>query len=585
MTIEMPKGLPFSVDTWTPSSKKKRHHFLTHAHKDHSTGITLYSSYPIYCTHLTKTLVLQQFPQLDDSLFVCIEIGQSVVIDDPDGAFSVTAFDANHCPGAVMFLFEGNYGNILHTGDCRLTLECLQNLPEKYIGKKGREPRCRLDYVFLDCTFGKFSLQIPNKHSAIQQVINCIWKHPDAPVVYLACDLLGQEDILVEVSRTFGSKIYVNKVTSAEYFQALMLIAPNILCEDESSRFQLFEGFPKLYERAKAKLIEAQTKSQPEPVIIRPSAQWYACEEETLEPKKQRKQRFKEAERDSFGVWHVCYSMHSSREELEWALQLMHPKRVVSTAPSCRAMELPYVKNNCFGAPVMPNDPLWKILDINTEEGSTSPKASTFSQVPVEGDISFSAVKGQLPDFAESKQLGLKSLPTKPTKQIDLCLNLSPPSTTSSITLFGRARLGLRESDVLFQEEKTVSTKIDPSPIVITEKKQESSLQEAGEFDVLFQEKKTVSTEIDPSPIVITEREQESSLQESGVFELQLEKLEESEVKKEKRFPHSRSGPSNDLSESLRKLYRSMRVPVPQPLPSLVELMDGKKRAKRRIHF
>ena len=36
------------------------------------------------------------FVQLDDSLFVEIEIGQSVVVDDPDGAFTVTAFDANH---------------------------------------------------------------------------------------------------------------------------------------------------------------------------------------------------------------------------------------------------------------------------------------------------------------------------------------------------------------------------------------------------------------------------------------------------------------------------------------------------------
>jgi hypothetical protein len=37
--------------------------------------------------------------QLDESLFVGIEVGQTVVIDDPDGAFTVTAFDANHCPG------------------------------------------------------------------------------------------------------------------------------------------------------------------------------------------------------------------------------------------------------------------------------------------------------------------------------------------------------------------------------------------------------------------------------------------------------------------------------------------------------
>lgn len=37
--------------------------------------------------------------QLDGSLFVNIEVGQSLVIDDPDGPFTVTAFDANHCPG------------------------------------------------------------------------------------------------------------------------------------------------------------------------------------------------------------------------------------------------------------------------------------------------------------------------------------------------------------------------------------------------------------------------------------------------------------------------------------------------------
>ena len=43
--------------------------------------------------------------QLDDSLFVEIEIGQSVVVDDPDGAFTITAFDANHCLGNLLFFF------------------------------------------------------------------------------------------------------------------------------------------------------------------------------------------------------------------------------------------------------------------------------------------------------------------------------------------------------------------------------------------------------------------------------------------------------------------------------------------------
>lgn len=100
MPIEMPRGLPFSVDTFSSSSMKKRHHFLTHAHKDHTAGISSRLSFPIYSTYLTKILILQHYTQLDDSLFLCIEVGQSMVINDPDGDFRVTAFDANHCPDA-----------------------------------------------------------------------------------------------------------------------------------------------------------------------------------------------------------------------------------------------------------------------------------------------------------------------------------------------------------------------------------------------------------------------------------------------------------------------------------------------------
>jgi hypothetical protein len=72
--------------------------------------------------------------------------------------------------GAVMFLFEGEFGIILHTGDCRLTPDCVQDLPMKYIAKKGKENICHLDFVFLDCTFSKCFLKLPSKESAIQQV-------------------------------------------------------------------------------------------------------------------------------------------------------------------------------------------------------------------------------------------------------------------------------------------------------------------------------------------------------------------------------------------------------------------------------
>ncbi|KAK6794172.1 hypothetical protein RDI58_007625 [Solanum bulbocastanum] len=42
-------------------------------------------------------------------------------------------------------------------------------------------------------------------------------------------------------------------------------------------------------------------------------------------------------------------------------------------------------------------------------------------------------------------------------------------------------------------------------------------------------------------------------------------------------------GLSNNYNPSLRKLYWSMHVPVPRPLPSLTELMNATKRARRRL--
>ncbi|KAH1038264.1 hypothetical protein J1N35_040007 [Gossypium stocksii] len=592
MPIEMPKGLPFSVDTFSPSSKRKRHHFLTHAHKDHTSGISSHFSYPIYSTHLTKSLVLLHYPQLDDSLFVGIEVGESIVINDPNGEFQVTAFDSNHCPGAVMFLFEGNFGNILHTGDCRLTPECLQNLPEKYIGRKGKEPQCHIDYVFLDCTFGRFSRNLPSKHSAIRQVINCIWKHPNAPVVYLTCDLLGQEEILTSVSITFGSKIYVDNANNPDYYQSLSIIAPEILSEDPTSRFRVFDGFPKLSERATIMFAEAQASFQHEPLIIRPSAMWYVCEEERLEMDSRRKTRFNEAIMDQFGIWHVCYSMHSSREELEWALKLLSPKRVVSTTPSCRAMELDYVRKHCFDSYINSDDSLWKLLDIDMEP---CPQENS----PVKTVACSPMVEVSTLTCVESELRPINVLSCK--KRL---LTLSPPSKRPPVTLFGRARLSLNDPNFP-PEEKFISTRDSPL-CVVNEMKQVVIIQNTNEDSEnrlqneltaegsALQCKKLVTMEsfkerlenkLDAVQTVMQNEEMSWKTYHEYRYEnkqadettMQCENLTRKETNK---CSYS-IGYSKGYSENFRKLHRSMNAPVPKPLPSLVELRNAIKRTRR----
>ncbi|WOK94599.1 protein artemis [Canna indica] len=613
MPIEMPRGLPFSVDTWTPASDRKRHHFLTHAHKDHLAGIVAHAYRPIYATRLTKTLALHYHPQLDDSLFVEIEVGGSVVVDDPDGAFTVTAVDANHCPGAVMFLFEGGFGNILHTGDCRLTPDCLQNLPMKYIVKKGRGSECHLDYLFLDCTFSKCYLKMPINESAVQQVISCIWKHPNAPVVYLSCDLLGREQILVEVSKTFGSKIFVDKSENPDFFYSLLLAAPEILSEDASSRFRLL-GLPRLYEKANEELAKARANLQPEPLFIRPSAQWYATNPDRNKSKR-RNTCPAEAERDEVGVWHVCHTMHSSREELESALQFLKPQWVISTTPPSRAMDLDYVKNNCYKTNLSSDDPLWKLLKGFNEKSTPTPAAS---ETPRNNSTPTSVI-----EVSTATMINQLQTETKSGNQSELKLDLSPP-----FTLFGRARLGIKDSDnigantIVNKEsekncaqhntekqrssclggESACSIELSPSEDTVTD--QPSSLVVEKVVEQLSDRLEDGDNRTDSS--VGCSRNlgiSDASIEESETVNKDLNNITESDdermntsfTKLSKGLSFSEPylggqidikkdtlsiGSSSAFNPSLRKLYRSMNVPVPRPLPSLTDLLENCKRAK-----
>lgn len=408
--------------------------------------------------------------------------------------------------------------------------------------------------------------------------------------MYLTCDLLGQEEILVEVSQTFGEKIYVDKARNLECFNSLKLIVPEIVSEDPSSRFQLFDGFPKLYERAEAKIAEARANFQHEPLIIRPSSQWYACNEGVSEMEKQRKEKVDQAVKDIYGVWHVCYSIHSSREELDWALQLLRPKWVVSTTPSCRAMELDYVKKHCFKNREAFNDSLCKLLDIN----------AVVSLVPdgSKKNLSCSRVVEEISNGYVEAQSGPVIISTHQRKR----LSLSPPSKRPMVTLFGQARLGLPCSTFL-HECKDVSTSCDSKEKDLIEKKNVSFQKEnvtVVNSEELFEtlrhsefagtngggpnhhDEKEISASISMEKSLIETKN--ALFQKEDVAQVNAE--DQLKVKRKIDFAEINSlnstvSSSNSYGENLRQLYRSMNVAVPQRLPSLVRLREANKSARK----
>jgi len=66
----------------------------------------------------------------------------------------VTLLEANHCPGATMFIFKSHMGTVLHTGDFRFVNRMLKEI-DKHTDGQG------VDYIHMDNTFATSAEHFP----------------------------------------------------------------------------------------------------------------------------------------------------------------------------------------------------------------------------------------------------------------------------------------------------------------------------------------------------------------------------------------------------------------------------------------
>uniref|UniRef100_A0A2K5NFV7 Protein artemis n=2 Tax=Cercocebus atys TaxID=9531 RepID=A0A2K5NFV7_CERAT len=125
-----------SIDRFDRENLRARAYFLSFFYKDHMKGLRaptlkrrLECSLKVYlyCSPVTKELLLTS-PKYRfwEKRIISIEIEtptQISLVDEASGEkeeIVVTLLPAGHCPGSVMFLFQGNNGTVLYTGDFRL---------------------------------------------------------------------------------------------------------------------------------------------------------------------------------------------------------------------------------------------------------------------------------------------------------------------------------------------------------------------------------------------------------------------------------------------------------------------------------
>ena len=196
---------PIAVDCWKRRNSQAKLFFLSHMHSDHTVGLNSSWNHTIYCSEITKALAIEKF-NIAPSLMVAIPIGQSTILDlDEIGVekLTVTLIDANHCPGAVMFLFQGYFGQVLCTGDFRYVDGMLD-----VVAPLKANPT--INTLYLDNTYCKLNCEFPPKADAILMILNILQEHGDKKIVF-GLDTLGKEDLLFKVAMVLEVPIVVDE--------------------------------------------------------------------------------------------------------------------------------------------------------------------------------------------------------------------------------------------------------------------------------------------------------------------------------------------------------------------------------------
>lgn len=216
-----------SLDRFDRENLHARAYFLSHCHKDHMKGLKgpllkrklqFSRTVRLYCSFVTKELLLNN-PKYAfwEEYIVPLELEsptQISLVDEASGEKEevvVTLLPAGHCPGSVMFLFEGSHGNVLYTGDFRLPVGDVSRMEHLHSGSRVKD----IQSIYLDSTFydPRF-YQIPSREVCLSGISELVGKwiiQSPHHVVWLNCKAAyGYEYLFINLGEEFSTQIHVN---------------------------------------------------------------------------------------------------------------------------------------------------------------------------------------------------------------------------------------------------------------------------------------------------------------------------------------------------------------------------------------
>ncbi|CZR54852.1 uncharacterized protein PAC_04736 [Phialocephala subalpina] len=171
--------------------------FLSHVHNDHLEGLESFKSPFLYCSAATREILIRlerkihrvmfatgvtevrkpQYKKLKNLLKpIPLETPTKIELT-PGNEIQVTLFDANHCTGAVMFLFEGNGKAVLYTGDIRSEPWWINNLNRSPFMIEYANQLKTLDCIYLD-TSNTSKMGFPTKADGLKELLQKVSEYP-----------------------------------------------------------------------------------------------------------------------------------------------------------------------------------------------------------------------------------------------------------------------------------------------------------------------------------------------------------------------------------------------------------------------
>ncbi|ONM22158.1 sterile alpha motif (SAM) domain-containing protein [Zea mays] len=152
----------------------------------------------IYCSSITASLVHHKIGIPWDRLHV-LTLNEKLNI----AGVNLICFDANHCPGSIIILFEPPNGKaVLHTGDFRFSSKMANN--------PVLQSSC-VHTLILDTTYCNPRYDFPSQEIVIQFVIEAIQAEAFNPktLFLIGSYTIGKERLFMEVARLLQKKVYV----------------------------------------------------------------------------------------------------------------------------------------------------------------------------------------------------------------------------------------------------------------------------------------------------------------------------------------------------------------------------------------